>query len=251
MAAEVVGDDLLPEAIDDLFVPKMRPSVAWVTLDNETVLLDSETWISHLVDGIGTVILDLFDGQATLTQTAADLADAFNADLEVVHHDVMAFARQLGELRLLVGVSPAPPTPPNMGVEVGTAIEEFSAPTLDGAQVSLGDFRGQRVLLVNWHPNCSFCRLIAEPLAEAEQGLRDRGIELLLLSGGAETDNKELVTAAGMTSRVVLGEAGSKVFSGLGTPAAYLVDEEGRTAEPLALGAEMVPNLVRTLAASE
>ena len=43
--------------------------------------------------------------------------------------------------------------------------------------------------------------------------------------------------------RTAPGDA--RVFDGLGTPAAYLIDEEGRVAEPLAVGAHHVPGLAR------
>jgi hypothetical protein len=47
---------------------------------------------------------------------------------------------------------------------------------------------------------------------------------------------------------VFLREYDSEAFAGLGTPVAYLVDEHGIVAEPVALGATDVVNLARRVA---
>jgi peroxiredoxin len=136
------------------------------------------------------------------------------------------------------------------GLSVGTLIEPFRLPSIAGGTVALEDFRGKRVLLVNWHPACGFCSEIAADLALLEPKLRARNIELLLASAGGAEENRRLAGESGLRALVLLQDEEHSVgaFHGLGTPVAYLLDEEGRIAEPLAFGALEVPELARRLA---
>ncbi len=52
------------------------------------------------------------------------------------------------------------------GLEVGTAASSPRLPDPDGRLISLDDFRGKRVLLVHWNPDCAFCELLAPDLAQ-------------------------------------------------------------------------------------
>jgi peroxiredoxin len=146
------------------------------------------------------------------------------------------------------GSKPQPRRPE--GIPVGAAVEPFELPAVSGAAVSLADYRGNRVVLVHWSPGCGFCAQIAPDLAELEPKLRKRNTELLLLSYGDAEPNRALAEEHGLRSPILLQETGNPLpaFMGLGTPVAYLLDEEGRVAEPLAFGAIEVPELVRAAA---
>jgi peroxiredoxin len=134
---------------------------------------------------------------------------------------------------------------------VGTAVEPFRLPSTSGGEVALEDFRDRKILLVHWSPDCGFCREIAGDLAEAQEGLKKRKTELVLLSYGEADANRALADEHGLECPIVLQDGATQVatFTGFGTPAAYLVDEEGRIESPLALGAVDVPKLARDAAA--
>jgi len=133
---------------------------------------------------------------------------------------------------------------------VGTSLPPFALPDLDGRTVRLDDYRGRRLLLVNWDFGCAYCRQIAPDLAEFRATLRDRGTELVLASSGDAATNRRRAQEHALDFPILLQspERHVETFHDLGTPAAYLVDEEGRVARPLAYGADEVPALVREAA---
>lgn len=143
-------------------------------------------------------------------------------------------------------VAPAPPP----GLAVGTPIEPFRLPDLNGKPVALEDFRGQKLLLVHWNPQCGFCDLIAPDLARLQADLKKRQVRLVLLAHGGTSANRKLAQKYGLEAPVLLIKPKEpiKLFETLGTPAAYLVDEEGKVAQPLAVGADRVPALAQEAA---
>ena len=144
------------------------------------------------------------------------------------------------------GAAPEP-----TGLAVGAEVPAFTLPDLDGRPVRLQDFRGRRVLLVNWNPGCGFCARIAPELARRSADLRARGVELVLVARGGAGPNRALAEAHGLAAQVLVADDGSSapadVFGGRGTPVAYLIDAAAKVAEPLAVGAVEVPALVRRL----
>jgi thiol-disulfide isomerase/thioredoxin len=105
------------------------------------------------------------------------------------------------------------------------------------------------MVLVNWSPSCGFCAAIAPELAALHGDLRAHDAELVLLAFGSADDNRSLLDQAGLTCTVLLqGDDPVDLFRGLGTPCAYLVDEQGALASGLAVGANQVPGLARLAA---
>jgi peroxiredoxin len=103
-------------------------------------------------------------------------------------------------------------------------------------------------MLVHWSPGCGFCDAIAPDLAKAAAQLREqRNTELVLVSSGDADSNLAAANEYGFDCPVLLQDEQRTVdgFAGVGTPAAYLIDEEGRVAGGLALGADQVPELLR------
>lgn len=135
------------------------------------------------------------------------------------------------------------------GLPVGTALPNFELPDLDGRTVSLKDFRGKRVLLVNWSARCGFCGLIASDLAQAEADLEQASVQMLFVSHATAEAERELMEEHGLKSPILLAKnsASLEVLESLGTPSAYLLDEEGKVAKPLAVGAEEVPALLHEI----
>jgi peroxiredoxin len=137
------------------------------------------------------------------------------------------------------------------GVPVAMSIPPFELPDLEGAMVTQDDLEGRRALLVNWSTTCGFCDAIIDDLAKLQDRLAKRDVDVVLVSRGDPEENRRFVEERGLQCRILLqpeGNGGIAAFAGIGTPAAYLIDEHGRVAKPMALGAEEVPSLVREAA---
>jgi len=145
---------------------------------------------------------------------------------------------------------------PNGGVQpnelaVGTQVPSFRLPDLTGETRALEDFRGKQVLLVNWSPHCGYCDLIAPDLAQLQSDFEKRHIQLLFLSRGDADSNRKLVDEHGLKCPILLQNEEAQaqdIFPGVGTPAAYLLDKQGRVARSLVIGAEQVPALASEIA---
>jgi peroxiredoxin len=168
---------------------------------------------------------------------------------------VVQLARQNGRLllkldQLRADGGPAAAEVPR-GLSVGTVVELPPLPDVDGAERSLAEFRGRRVLLVHWSPGCGFCSQIAPELAQLAPDLRRRKVELVLVSYGDADTNRSLAAEHGLECPILLTGEPPAAFAGLGTPVAYLLDEAGRVAQPLVVGAVEVPQLAAALATGD
>jgi peroxiredoxin len=128
------------------------------------------------------------------------------------------------------------------GLPVGTALPNFSLPDLDGRTVALEGFRGRKVLLVHWSARCGFCDLIAPDLAKLDPELEKAGVRMLFVSSGSEADERQSAEEHGLGSPILLQAVTDRLeaFERRGTPSAYLLDEEGKVARPLAVGIDQV-----------
>jgi peroxiredoxin len=135
------------------------------------------------------------------------------------------------------------------GLDVGTEISAPCLPDLEGRMVSLGGYRGKRVLLVHWSPECVFCEFLAPDLARLQADLRTSNVQLVLASPGDAESNRKLAEEYGLTCPIVLMPEDSplvrEAFKDQGTPVAYLLDEEGKVAQPIAVGSEQILALAR------
>jgi peroxiredoxin len=136
------------------------------------------------------------------------------------------------------------------GLPLESAFPAFSLPDLAGNFMSLDGFRGRRVLLVNWNFECGFCDSIAPQMASLESSFEQRNVQLLLLAHGESVANREGAAEHGLKCPILLvgGREDGGAFGTEGTPVAYLVDEEGRVAAPVARGADRVLALALELA---
>jgi peroxiredoxin len=139
---------------------------------------------------------------------------------------------------------------PRGGLPLATPFPPFRLANLEGEEVSLEDFLGNRVLLVHWSPECGFCRQIAGDLARISGDLSRRKTKLVFVSYGSPEANKALLEQHGLRGPVLLQPEGQTVagFARMGTPVAYLLDEKGRIAKPVAVGAHEVPELAQEAA---
>ncbi|MGH2572304.1 MAG: PqqD family peptide modification chaperone [Actinomycetota bacterium] len=253
-AVDESTDELKPADIDERFAPRLRENIASVEIDGESVLLVEGTYRLHWLNQLATIVVSCFDGAATLDELVADFRAAFRADPEVIRNDLLGITRQLGAAGLLAGVAEEihdHQGPTYEGLEEGTEIPSFSFPDLDGRPVSLEDYRGRKVLLVNWSPSCGFCKRIAPELAELQPDLRKNDVELVMLTIGDPHENKLVFEETDLDVTVLVQDQPVEFFASLGTPVAYLLDEEGRVASDLTVGAMDVPVLARAAAGRE
>jgi peroxiredoxin len=163
-----------------------------------------------------------------------------------------AIERRLEQLSMLPAAAPLPapePMPPTLpaGLPLGSPAPAFALPDLNGARKALADFHGQKLLLLFFNPGCGFCTRMAPDLAALPVDSRD-GLPIpLVISTGEPEENRELVAEHRLRGPVLLQEAMevASQYQCHGTPMGYLLDEEGRIASELAVGAEALLALAR------
>ena len=249
--------------------------MSFVEVDNELVVAAPAGPFAsdaHWLDRTASIVWKAFDGVTPVGSLVDELAAAFGADRDVVRDDVLELTRTLGRAGLLDGVAYVAPVAAHPlrpeGLPVGTALPAFTRRDLDDVVVRNEDLVGARWCVVNWSPSCGYCVNIAAELGELAPALAGVGVALILFATGSADDNRLLLERAGLRARVLLevppaavdsagdtadepdddnGEAG--LFTGIGTPSAYIVDAAGAVATALAYGAVEVPALLRELLA--
>jgi len=138
------------------------------------------------------------------------------------------------------------------GLAIGTAIQDFQLPNLSGQTVALSDFRGHRVLLIYWSPECGFCDMAAKDLARLQIRLEKNDTRMVLVSYGNAEANRELAAEHGLKCPILLIKdspaekiLANEIFQYCGTPSAYLLDEQGKVSRPLVFGMDEVLQVAR------
>lgn len=134
------------------------------------------------------------------------------------------------------------------GLPVGSAFFDFALSSLSGETATLSDRWGRRVLLIFFDPECSFCRQMLPDLARLEPDPQDGCPVPLIISTGEAEANHQLTHAYGVRCPVLLQERNevAQLCWVDGTPMGYLLDAQGATASPLAVGAEAILALAST-----
>ena len=109
---------------------------------------------------------------------------------------------------------------------------------LNGGTMDLASLKGRRTLLLFWNPSCGFCREMLDDVKVWERRRPDSAPQLVVVSAGSPKDNRE----QGFRSTVLLDTKFSAgvIFGAEGTPSAILVDERGRVASEVGVGAAAV-----------
>jgi peroxiredoxin len=136
---------------------------------------------------------------------------------------------------------------------VGAPAPDFQLASLAGGLKKLADWRGRRVLLIFFNPRCGFCSRMAPELAALPvEPAGGRPLPLVVTTGSVD-ENRQLVEEHALRCPVLLQEGGEVAsdYHAAGTPMGYLLDEQGRIASELAVGAEALLALAgsRSLAA--
>ncbi len=124
------------------------------------------------------------------------------------------------------------------GSMVGKPAPQIELPDLNGEPLSLTYFRGEKVVVLFWDPECGFCREMLPDLTSWEDNPTRETPKLLIVSSGTEEANRKM----GLSSPVLLDEnlVVGRAFDAPGTPSAVLIDEQGKIASELAVGVPAV-----------
>lgn len=121
-------------------------------------------------------------------------------------------------------------SPETTGINVGSVAVDFTLEALDGSEVSLGQYRGDVVLINFWATWCPPCRAEIPDIQEAYQERKDEGLVVLGISVEETYDSvAPFVELAGMSYPVLLDELSQvyNTYRAPGLPMSILVDEEG------------------------
>jgi peroxiredoxin len=121
-------------------------------------------------------------------------------------------------------------------LKVGQNAPQFTAKTMDGASVSLADYRGKVVLLDFWAADCSVCVKEIPLLKEAYLKYKDKGMVII----GVSLDEslpplQKMIELKGITWTQLFDGKGydgalRKLFNVQGAPNYFILDREGRIA---------------------
>ena len=140
-------------------------------------------------------------------------------------------------LKELAALAPAPAEKTST-VQVGDPAPDFTLQSISGKPVQLRGKTGRRLLLLFWNPGCGFCAQMLDRLKRWEGSRDDLSPELVLISTGSVQANRDM----GLRSDILLdqGFTVGSLYGASGTPSAILVDEHGKIASQVSVGASAV-----------
>jgi peroxiredoxin len=139
-------------------------------------------------------------------------------------------------LQQLVAPAAMPERSVPTGLPIGSIAPVFELPDLSGNRRKLSDFLGKRILLIFFNPACSFCQKMAPQLA----GLSGSNPAPLIITTGNPEDSYKFLKEHGIrwTTLIQQEMQTASRYQIAGTPMGYLIDEEGKIASPIAVGAD-------------
>jgi peroxiredoxin len=121
-------------------------------------------------------------------------------------------------------------TVPNIGQPAPPLI----LPDVQGKTVDLSQFRGDKTLLLFWSLTCGYCQKMLGDLRKWDAN--PNKTKLIVVSSGDVEENKKI----SIKSPVVIADENyeaAQPFGMIGTPSAVLIDERGKIASSVAVGA--------------
>ena len=172
-----------------------------------------------------------------LLQADGEVAEAYRVTATpsavLVVEDKIASPTEAGSdaIRALVARVTLPPP-----VKKGDTVPSLKLLDLTGETVDVAALRGRRTLLLFWNPSCGFCQKM---LPDVKTWKRPASApELVVISSGSPEVNRD----QGFSAKVLLDPyfGSTQVFGAAGTPSAVVLDEEGRVASEVVVGAPAV-----------
>jgi peroxiredoxin len=130
------------------------------------------------------------------------------------------------------------------GLAAGSAAPDFRLPRVGGGELSLSAYRGRKVLLLFSDPKCAPCNALLPDLQRRYAAGSE--VDVVMVSRGDHAANASKIAELRVTFPVVLQRQWeiSKLYGMFATPIAFLVDEQGTIAAPVAVGAQRILGLV-------
>ena len=130
------------------------------------------------------------------------------------------------------------------GLPAGTAAPDFRLPRVGGGELSLSQYRGRKVLLLFSDPTCAPCNALLPDLQRRYAAGSE--VDVVMISRGDPATNASKIAALRVTFPVVLQRQWeiSRRYGMFATPIAFLVDEQGTIAAPVAVGAQRILALI-------
>jgi len=129
------------------------------------------------------------------------------------------------------------------GLPVGTPAPDFALQTLEGAERTLADYKGKPFVLAFFSDTCGYCKTMAPVIGQIDK----KGRQLVLISHGDKESHEQMAAENKWHSDVLIEPEYDlmSAYMAMGTPAGYLIDDQGRIASPIALGADPVLDLLK------
>lgn len=204
----------------------------------EVVLLQHDREVAEAYQSDGTPGAVLVHPDGTIGSPLAMGADAIKALVAQTTGTpapvIMAAAN--GSYR---GAMAAPTVP--AGLSIGELAPSITLPDLSGTLIDLADLQGRNTLVLFWNPGCGYCTQMLADLQDWDSNPPKGVPQLLVVSTGTLEAN----LAMGLQSPVVLDPAFNtgQAFGIPGTPAAILVNGDGKIASQVAVGAPAILEL--------
>jgi Coenzyme PQQ synthesis protein D (PqqD) len=187
--------------------PAPGVAVHMVEVDGEAVLLDEATTRLHSLNSTATLVWQCLDGHSTLTEIAADLAEAFGADLEAVRADVVAIVEHFAEEGLLEGTgaddsvagTDLAPASPSLTAPCNPCVDRHFAPETTHATVYDVDGTRMRVRANDAAVGQALRALVPSYVVDPEMTDVSTVVSLRVMPREAGTRDHHLVYRDGVT----------------------------------------------------
>lgn len=163
-----------------------------------------------------------------------------------------AIEQQLRDLQSAPAQTAPQAAPEAKGLAIGGEAPAFDLPKLAGGRGSLAHYRGRKVLVVFFNPQCGFCTQMLPALAALPADAHADTLPLVITTGTPE-DNRRLFEEHKVHCPILLQDQMTLAaqYQVNGTPMGYLIDEQGKIASPLTIGADALVALAKGVPPAE
>lgn len=120
-----------------------------------------------------------------------------------------------------------------VGIGIGNIAPSFTLKDLDGNEVSLGDYKGKKILLNFWASWCPPCRAEMPDMESFYQNYKDKGYVVIAVNAASTEKNSQdapaFVKKNDLTFPVLVDEKGSinARYNVMSLPTSYFIDSDG------------------------
>ncbi len=134
------------------------------------------------------------------------------------------------------------PSPLAKPLKIGKSVPDHTLEALDGSMVGPEFFRGKNTLVIFWSQSCPHCRTMMEEIKAWDAVRSDAEPQLLIFSEG----EAEMHRAFGLRAPIILDPRYKRAveYGMAGSPSGILIDEEGKIATEVAIGAPHIWALI-------